>query len=106
MGFHLKKKIVKKSRPGATTVWANARTECNSKKKKQLEKKKKLASEESRGKDWEGGEVGVTLSLSQTIARLASLAKFFVSPTPIFLFHFFLPMQPLVPGYWKEGKDV
>ena len=48
-----------------------------------------MASEESRGKDWEGGKVGVTLSLSKTTTRLASLAKFFVSPSPIFLFHFF-----------------
>lgn len=94
---------MKKSQPGATTVWAKSKTEWNSKKKIE---QKKLASEESRGKDGEGGKVGVTLSLSKTTARLASLAKFFVSPYPIFPFHFFLPLQSLVPGYWKKGKDV
>ena len=85
---------MKKSRPGATTVLAKAKTEWNSEKKNL---KKKLASAETRGKDWEGGKVDVTLSLSQTTARLASLAKFFVSPYPIF------PFQPS-PGLFEKGQ--
>ena len=88
---------MKKSRPGATTVLAKAKTEWNSEKKK-LEKKNWRA---QRPEERTGKEERSTSPFPFPRLPLGLLRS------PNFLFR---PIQfslfSLVPGYLKKGKDV
>ena len=94
---------MKKSQPGATTVWAKSKTV---KQQKKIEQKK-LASEESRGKDWEGGKVGVTLRHPFPFPdyRSACFARqIFCFALSNFPFSLFSPTAEPSPGLLEKGQ--